>query len=229
MYQLLELKPTTAVDLFFMNAAHKKVRARAEYIGCISKQFLMFRMPKTRESRDLMLLKPGVSLTVRAVINSERMDYVIFNTAVQALTTYKETILVLDFPEDVKTQKLRTQPRLRIELMAELEIINHKIKLLALITDISLSGCKCECLPVDGSALSELKLDTLDLLDKPISLITQFDPLSESNTQLTANIKNMTIKEKLHMGLKFDTATQDTFSPIYMKMLMDVQGVTLEE
>ena len=110
MSYLLDVKTTTIADLIYLNSVHEKVRARAEYVGMVNKQCLIFRMPKTRDKRNLLSLKPGISISFRVVTNSINMDYVTFNATVQSIITYKEKLLMVEFPENVKLNKIRTQP-----------------------------------------------------------------------------------------------------------------------
>ncbi|AWB68022.1 hypothetical protein C2869_17020 [Saccharobesus litoralis] len=228
MRKVTDLKPSTAVELFFFNAVHKKARARAEYIGCIENQYMMFRWPKSKDSRDASSLRSGVKVMARALVDDFHMDYIVFSAAVQAKITYKEPILVLDYPQEVQTQKLRTQPRIKVELMAEVKVPQMNLDLIALLTDFSLSGCKCECLPSDGSNHDFAELEE-NLLEKELTINAQFDPVSQTETTLKAVVKNVNAKEKLHLGLKFEKNANQNLQSIFTKLLLDMQGISLTE
>lgn len=223
-----EIKTTTAADLLFLNAVHEKSHVRAEYVGCVTNEYLLFRFPKVAKNpRDLHALKAGQQLTVRVIINQESLDYLIFTASIQSITNLKVPLIVLNYPKDVQVKQLRSEPRLPVELMANIEDLGSNQKLLALITDISLSGFKCECLPLD-----ETEEDIMDELKESIagsnvSLLLPSDIEHNQTVDISGLVKNVSLKEKLHLGIQFNDECRKNVVDVYTKLLMEANGVDL--
>ncbi len=228
------IQPGNLVDLLFYDMNKKRLRARTTYIGCVEDQFLLLQFPKLiKDKRDLNYLKSGVRLEVRALTDKRTMDYVIFATTVKSVTNFMLPVLVLNYPSQVQSSRLRAEPRLEVELIAEVHIPGQEAPMIGLITDLSQSGLRLECQPqakgeqptVAASPEQEHPTAPPDegLIGQKVTLKFASDFDEHHSENITGHIRNFSYKDKAVMGIQFCQTEADRGRELFTHYMLELQ------
>ncbi|NTS77600.1 PilZ domain-containing protein [Catenovulum sp. SM1970] len=229
MKRLLELKPSTPVEIHFINLVHKAVTLRTEYVGCIYKKSILLKMPRLTQEHDQMAMKKGTAVTVRCILDPTKLDFIIFKVPIKAVTHIapKEPLLILEFPAQVDAKQLRSQARIPTDFIGQLDDQHNKFS--ALIKDWSTEGCKCEVQFESESKNEESDFSALAerLQGSDVKLSLQLDNLAGKLYQFEAEVRSSVAKEKIHLGLKFPEQALTKAREIYSLLLMEQQGIEI--
>lgn len=196
-----ELKPGTAVNIGYKNHAHKNVNTSMTYVGLIVNEYLIFRFQSHQGATAAIPdLRSGVPVLVRTVVTQEFLTAINFSVTSLGISKLREPLLLVEYPKAVNGQHLRSSPRISVELMATVTFTNLDMDFLALITDFSMTGLKCECaLNEDGNNPEKSEIDEQKV---QVEFIANDD--LDIDLKLTGTVKNARVKEKMYLGVAFD-------------------------
>lgn len=217
-----ELKPGTTVNINYKNALHQKVNTPMTYVGLIVNDYLILKFQSANSAMsDSHDLKAGVQVSVRSVVTQEYLTAINFVTESLGVSKLREPLLLLKYPTNVKGQNLRTTPRISVELMANITYIESKITYLALITDFSMTGLKCEYLPDEEG--NNPAPETLKNIDVQVEFIANDD--LDMDFVIRGNVKNIRQKEKVHLGMAFNEEDLAEVRSAFAILLMREYGL----
>lgn len=217
-----ELKPGTTVNLSYKDKLHIAINMSMTYVGLVANDYLIFKFQNANSAlHDMYDLGPGVPITVRTVVTQEYLMALNFTTTSLGISKLREPMLLVQYPTNVKGQQLRTTPRIAVELMANVKFQDGKFEYLALITDFSMTGLKCEyLLNEEGNNLSVEQLKSQAVT---IDFVANDD--LDINFSITGEVKNIKQKEKVHLGIMFDEAALADVKAAFAILLMREYGL----
>ena len=214
---IYELKAGTPVEISYLNALHERVSFKVGYIGCVSSEFMLFDLTRNKKSlHELKMLRPGLTLELKSIVSDATLTSINFQSELLMLTTVQVPILVVSFPKDINQKRLRREPRLKVELMVKLEMESFQTGHLAMVTDLSKSGVHCEYHPTEQE-IADADKDALNsLIHEPVKI--EFPPDEENPEAIVirGNIKNIRGRDKLSVGIQFDTDDIENTGQIQM-------------
>lgn len=221
-----EIKPGTVVEAVYKNAIHQSVSFKLDYIGCITNESLLFNLTSNRKSlHEIKMLRPGLVINLRVITGTDVLTMLVFKSELLMVTTVNVPVMVVSYPKEIAQKRLRSEPRLKIELMVNLIVGSTKAEHLALATDISKSGIHCEYHPTEAE-LADADSDTLfKFIDEEVNI--EFPPDEEhlEPTVLRGKIKNIRGREKLSVGILFNQDDQAAIKSFYALLLMKEHGL----
>lgn len=217
-----ELKPGTAVSISYKNHAHKDVNTSMTYVGLIVNEYLIFKFQSPQGAvAAIPDLRSGVRLLVRTVVTQEFLTAINFSITSLGISKLREPLLLVEYPKTVQGQHLRAAPRISVELMATVKFPELSGDFLALITDFSMTGLKCECaLNEDGNNPDKQQLDGQTV---QVEFIANDD--LDIDLKLTGTVKNARVKEKMYLGVAFNEADLAEVKNAFTILLMREYGL----
>jgi hypothetical protein len=160
----------------------------------------------------------GHVIKMSAVVNLNSKEIITFTSTILTTISTNDRLLFVSYPEKVESKILRTEPRLSVELMAEIVIIDKKIEpILCLIKDVSLSGIGCEFQMRNEHNNSNIK----QLLNEKCVLDVDMSVYGLKNYKFKAIIKNININDKIQLGLLFDQESQEQVTMLFEKLAVE--------
>jgi hypothetical protein len=151
-------------------------------------------------------------------VNLNSKEIITFSTTILTAITTNERLLFVSYPEKVESKILRTEPRLSVELMAEISFDDTQTKpIFCLVKDVSPSGICCEfqiTTDYDESTIGEL-------LNKKCILNVDMSVYGLDTYTFNSVIKNISLKEKIQLGLLFDDKSQEQVSMLFEKLAIE--------
>lgn len=187
------LTPGSAVTIDISTPAGQRGKFRSVFIGYLPKQYVLIQFPDSSKLGSFSrYIAQGMGVTVRGLVEGHEGAVVAFVSNVKQTIQIPSRIIVLEYPRQVGLQNLRSSLRIETYIKAKVKIKEEYW--LAIISDISVAGCKL--LVSNGEQLT-LKSD------KPIEIIIEdFEGLQ--NLKLTANVCNNKLQsDGILLGVKF--------------------------
>ncbi len=130
-------------------------RVKTEFIGLLNEQHIILNYPSARRLINSgELIKEGVMVIVRAVLESGGGQVIAFRQQIKAVASHPYRLIFLDFPKHVQLFSLRSETRIPTLFSACLNTDEQKYQ--GLIRDISLTGVQFDIKSdVDLSFLKE--------------------------------------------------------------------------
>jgi len=220
MSKIKEISTTSNIDVMYETIAKERKLIQCEYVGCSQKDFIIIRYPASMAPRcDADPFSAGHVVKISAVVNLNSQETITFSSTILRAVTSSERLLFLSYPEKVDSKVLRAEPRLTVELFAEIRFDDMQTEpMLCLIKDVSPSGIGCEFRmknKYDNPNFSELlnKKCTLDVDMNVYGLNTIYT--------FNAVIKNISKKEKIQLGLFFDDENQEQLRMLFEKLALE--------
>lgn len=221
-----ELTPGTGVQVSYKNRAHEVRNLPLIYVGMIENEFLLLRWPNNANPRDnLNDLSAGVQLNLASAVKRDNLMAINFSSSSLGCKVLKEPLLLVDYPVNVKTQILRHDPRLRVELMANIRLAKTSKEHLALISDLSLSGLKCEYMPSEEEITEYTERGVSHLIDEKVEVTFVTEDELGDELMIDGEIKNISAREKVTVGLQFAEKDSSLIKSIYAIVLMRSHGM----
>lgn len=218
-----ELQPGTIVNISLYDKVHNRLKFKMIYVGLIENEYLILRFQNiTSAANDSHDLKPGVQLSIQTVVAQEYLTALNFQVSSLGISKLREPLLLVEYPKMVKGQRLRTTPRISIELMANISYPKLDRQYLALITDFSMTGLKCEYL------LSEEVLENptaAELAGQEIKVEFVANDDLDMDFTICGNVKNARQKEKVHLGVEFAEDDAGIVKSAFAILLMREYGL----
>lgn len=217
-----ELKPGTVINVAYLNQIHQKTSVNMIYVGLIENEYLILRFAHNNKAPDLHGLKAGTHLSIRSVVAKESLTAINFESSSLGTSKLREPLLLVDYPKSVQGQHLRKAPRMPVELMANVSVAN-KTTHLALISDFSLSGTKCEYISEEPK---EGEDDTKSFaVDDQVSVEFIANDDLDLDFTIRDTIKNVVTKEKVTLGIEFLEEDAAAVKSAFAIMIMRVYGL----
>ena len=122
---------STASNITVMYETITKERKviQCEYVGCSQNEFIVIRYPTSMTPRcDADPFSAGHVIKMNAVVNLKSKEIITFSSTILTAITTSDRLLFVSYPERIESKILRTEPRLSVELMAEIGFDNMQIK-----------------------------------------------------------------------------------------------------
>jgi c-di-GMP-binding flagellar brake protein YcgR len=135
------LQAGSMITLDILTPAGQKARYRTTFVGYLPQQYVLIQYPDHNKVGSFAQhIKSGVKATVRGIVESHEGAVVAFASKIKQTTQTPVKLLVLEFPDEVGLQNLRSSIRIDTEIKASVVFDNENWR--ALITDLSISGCQ---------------------------------------------------------------------------------------
>lgn len=220
MSKIKAIATASNIDVIYETITKERKLIQCEYVGCSKKDFIIIRYPASMVPRcNTDPLSAGHVIKMRAVVNLNSQEIITFSSTILKAITTNEQLLFASYPERVESRVLRAEPRLKVELMAEIFFDDMKTNpMLCLIKDVSPSGIGCEFHMKDKHDHPDFG----ELLNKKCTLDVDMS-IYGLNTIYTFNaiIKNISKKEKIQLGLFFDDENQKQLRMLFEKLAVE--------
>lgn len=193
---LLQAGSTITVDV--TSPAGKKGKFRTCFIGYLPKNYVLVQFPDANKLGAFsQYIKPGISLTIRGLIEGHEGSIVAFVTTVRQTLQTPSRLIVLEFPYKVTLQHLRKKLRIGANFKVKIGVDNEFFK--GVISNLSISGSQI----LVHNAMSLMMSN-----DKPIEVI-----IENFNDSGNMKLKGLICNVKKHgdnvsLGVRFDDNEQ---------------------
>lgn len=203
---LLQAGSTVTLDI--TSPAGKKGKFRTFFIGYLPKNYVLVQFPDASKLGAFsQYIKPGVSLTIRGLIEGHEGAIVAFVTSIRQTLQTPSRIIVLEFPYKVTLQHLRTKLRIGANIKAKVGVGNEFFQ--GAISNLSISG---------SQVLVHNAMSLMMSNDKPIEVVIE-DFTDLGNMKLKGLICNVRKQgNDVSLGVRFDDAEQ----PSVLKLIQAV-------
>lgn len=135
------LQPGSGITIDIAMPAGKKGKFRAVFIGYLPKNYVLIQYPDASKLGAFsQYIAPGLSVTVRGLIEGSEGAVVGFVTTVRQTLQTPSRLIVLEFPYKVSFQPLRSNIRIDTDLKTKISVEKEHFQ--GVISNISISGCK---------------------------------------------------------------------------------------
>lgn len=219
MGKIKAISTTSNISVVYETITKEHKVVQCEYVGCSQNDFLIIRYPTSMAPLcNTDPFSAGHVLKMSAVINLNSKEIITFSSTILTTITTNERLLFISYPEKIESKKLRVEPRLSVELMAEISFIDTETKpILCLIKDVSPSGICCEFLIKSEHDESYIE----QLLNKKCILDVDMNVYGLSNYTFNAVIKNISKKTKIQLGLLFDEESEEQVRMLFEKLAIE--------
>jgi len=187
------------VTIDIVTPAGQKSKFRTVFIGYLPKQYVLVQFPDANKLGSFSKhIVQGNSITVRGLIEGHEGAIVAFVTKIKQTIQMPSKIMVLNFPQTVTLQNLRSSVRIDTKIIAKLKIDDTYWQ--TTITNLSINGCHLHINNGEKLLLAENKI---------IEVIVE-DFQGASNIKLDADICNIKqLNSGLSFGVKFHETSKD--------------------
>ena len=198
------LQSGAVVTIDISTPAGQKVKFRTTFIGYLPKKYVLIQIPDSnRLGSSSRFITQGTAVTVRGLIEGHEGTVAAFISTIKQTLQLPSRIMVLEFPQKVSVQNLRSAIRIDTEIPAKVKVEQEHWQ--ALITDISISGC--QIIIENGQSLKwtkdgELEATVEDVIENE-SLMLQC---------IICSVKN--VGGDLSLGVKFNADMKEKISQL---------------
>lgn len=219
MGKIKAISTTSNISVMYETIAKEHKVVQCEYVGCSQHDFIIIRYPISMAPRcNTDPFSAGHVLKMSAVINLNSKEIITFSSTILTTITTNERLLIVSYPEKIESKKLRVEPRLSVELMAEIGFDDIETKpILCLIKDVSPSGVCCEF--QIKSEYDELYIE--QLLNKKCILDVDMSVYGRNTYTFNAVIKNISRKDKIQLGMLFDDESEEQVRMLFEKLAIE--------
>ena len=208
--QLALINAGSNVTIEVCTPAGQRKKFRSVYIGCLPQEYVMVQFPDNQKLGGFShYISQGTSITVRGLIEGREGAVIAFMSTISQTVLIPSRIMVLDYPNQITLQHLRSSIRIDTELVAKIKIDNKFWQ--TTITDLSVNGCHLDIIEGESLVLTE---------NKAVEIIFENYPRLEG-LNITANICN--IKNQIQgvsFGVKFSDLSKDPISKLLHHIIM---------
>lgn len=201
---LLHAGATVTIDI--TTPAGQKAKFRTVFIGYLPKQYVLIQFPDSNKLGPFSQhIKQGTAITVRGLIEGHEGAVVAFISSIKQTIQMPSRIMVLDFPQTVSLQNLRSAIRIDTNIEARVKIDAHFWQ--TTITDLSITGCHLNIVNGEKLVLSE---------KKSLEIIVE-DHQGGSNIKFSGAVCNLKQQmDGLSFGVKFDAKSTNSVSQLLL-------------
>lgn len=199
---LLQAGSVVTVDI--STPAGQKVKFRTIFIGYLPKKYVLIQIPDTsRLGSAGKYITQGTAVTVRGLLEGHEGSVAAFVSSIKQTLQIPSRMMVLDFPQTVSVQSLRSAIRIDTEIAVKVKVGDEYWQ--AVITDLSINGC--QIIIHNGQSIVIAKNDMLEMVIE--------DFLDKGNLNLESivcSFKNM--NEDLSLGVKFQPEMKENVTKL---------------
>ncbi len=178
--------------------AGQKRKFNTHFIGYSPKKYILIEFPDTSKLGAFsQYICQGTTITVRGLIEGRDGAAVAFLGTIKQTLQIPARIMVLDIPNNITLQSLRTSIRIETDIKAKIRVENNYWP--AIMSNLSIEGGQLDIINCDKLVLSEAKV---------IEIIVETS-VGEDNIKLSATVCNL--KQQvggLSLGVKFNNASK---------------------
>ncbi|MCP4988691.1 MAG: flagellar brake protein [Colwellia sp.] len=195
---LAYLKAGAPIIIDLSTPAGQKKRFSTTFIGYLPKKYVLVEFPDTGKLGNFsQYIGQGTVVTVRGLIEGRDGAAVAFISTIKQTLQIPSRIMVLDIPDKVTVQQLRSSVRIETQVTAKIKI--DDVYWQTTMTNLSVDGGQLDIINGEKLVLTENKL---------IEIVVETSE-EESNIKLNATICN--IKQQvdgLSFGVKFNQVSK---------------------
>ncbi|MCW8833081.1 MAG: flagellar brake protein [Colwellia sp.] len=201
---LLQAGATVTIDI--STPAGQKAKFRTTFIGYLPKLYVLIQFPDSNKLGQFSQhLKQGTAITVRGLIEGHEGAVVAFVSTIKQTIQLPSRIMVLDFPQSVGLQNLRSAMRIDTNINAKVKIDETYWE--TTITDLSINGCQLSIVNGEKLVLSENKSIEITVEDKQ----------GANNIKLKGEVCNLKQQTNgLSFGVKFSEQSNKSVSQLLL-------------
>ena len=219
MAKIKSISTVSNITVMYETITNERKMVQCEFVGCSQNDFIILRYPQSMAPRcNTDPFSAGRVIKLSAVVNLSSKEIITFSSTILTTITTNERLLILSYPNNVESKILRTEPRLNVELMADIGFDDMRTKpILCLIKDVSPSGICCEF-----HRTSEHDNAYLDkLLNKKCILDVDMSVYGLNSYRFNAFIKNISKKEKVQLGMLFDDKSEEKVKNLFERLAIE--------
>lgn len=188
------LKAGAPIIIDISTPAGQKRKFNTFYIGYAPKKYVLVEFPEASKLGSFsQYIVAGTVITVRGLIEGREGAAVAFISSVRQTLQIPSRIMVLDIPNTVTLQQLRSSVRIDTKISAKVKI--DDVYWQTTVTNLSVSGGQLDIINGEKLVLAE---------DKVIEIVVENDE-GESNIKLNATVCNVKQQvDGLSFGVKFN-------------------------
>ncbi|GEM_PF-3009402 len=222
----MDIKPGSPMSVSYLDVSHRIQSVKLIYVGLVEDEYLILRFPNQKTLVNSTTgLTPGAHLTFRTMLAKERLHMLDFKASSLGISKLREPVLLVQYPQKVNHKQLRAQPRLSVEAMANLKLTDKNIEFLALVSDFSLTGLKCEFYLTDEQENLYNKEQIEGFVEQKVLIDFGVNDDFESDFQITGVIKNARLQDKIMFGIQFNEEEADMVKTVFAILLMRLHGL----
>ncbi|MFT5755511.1 MAG: hypothetical protein ACI9LM_000220 [Alteromonadaceae bacterium] len=198
------LQPGSNITIDIVTPAGQKGKFRTCFIGYLPKKYILIQYPEASKlDRFSKYITQGTAITVRGLIEGHEGVVVAFVSSVKQTLQIPSRVIVLEFPQSVSLQNLRSSMRIDTNIVVKVKV--RKEYWQAFMINISLNGCQ---LIVDnGESLVFIEDEKIDVI------VEDFQGLK--NINLIANVRSTkTQKGGIAVGVEFCETSKDSIKQL---------------
>jgi len=187
------LKAGAAITIDISTPAGQKRKFQTHYIGYLPKKYVLIEFPDaTKLGNFSQYIGQGTVVTIRGLIEGRDGAAVAFISTIRQTLQIPSRIMVLDIPNTVTLQQLRSSVRIDTHINAKIKIDDVYWK--TTMTNLSIEGGQLDIVNGEKLVLAE---------NKVIEIVVETDA-GENNLKLNATICNVKHQvDGLSFGVKF--------------------------
>ena len=219
MGKIKAISTASTIEVTYETIAKERKQVQCEYVGCSQRDFIIIRYPSSMAPvSDRDPFSAGHVIQVRAVVNLNSQESIHFSSSILKTITTSEQLLIITYPETVESKVMRAEPRLTVELMADIHFEDETKPMLCLIKDVSPSGIGCEFHMKNEHDNQNVE----EFLNKKCTLDVDMSIYGVNEVyNFSAIIKNISKKEKIQLGLFFDDENQKQLGKLFEKLAIE--------
>ena len=219
MSKIKAISTASNITVMFENNIKERKVVQCEFVGCSQSDFIVIRYPASMIPRcKTDPFSPGHVIKTTAIVNLNSKEIITFSSTILTAITTNERLLFVSYPDVIESKILRIEPRLNVELMAEIGFDDINLEpILCLIKDVSPSGICCEFQMKSEHDDSYIE----QLLNRKCILDVDMSVYGLSTYRFNAIIKNISKKEKIQLGLLFDDKSEEQVIMLFEKLAIE--------
>ncbi|TYK67387.1 PilZ domain-containing protein [Colwellia echini] len=206
---LTYLKAGAPIVIDISTPAGQKRKFNTFYIGYLPKKYVLIEFPESSKLGNFsQYIGQGTVITVRGLIEGREGAAVAFISTVKQTLQIPSRIMVLDIPNTVTLQKLRTSLRIETQIVAKVKI--DEVYWQTTMTNLSVDGGQLDIVNGEKLVLAE---------DKIVEIAVEG---SDGEKTITLNATVCNIKQQvdgLSFGVKFNSVSKEQVVELLYKAL----------
>tara|TARA_R110001583_G_scaffold79170_3_gene214047 strand:- start:4974 stop:5657 length:684 start_codon:yes stop_codon:yes gene_type:complete len=200
------LQAGSVVTIDIATPAGQRGKFRTTFIGYLPKKYILIQFPETSKlGKFTQHIIQGATITVRGLIEGHEGAVVAFVSSIKQTLQMPSRIMVLDFPQTVGLQNLRSSIRIETDIDAKVKIDDNYWQ--TTITNLSINGCQLNIVNGEKLVLSE---------KKSLEIVVE-DEEGGSNLKLNGAVCNLKQQnDGLSFGVMFDEKSNEQVSQLLL-------------
>ncbi|MBL4830387.1 MAG: flagellar brake protein [Aliivibrio sp.] len=201
---------STLVHISVTTPLGKGFKCNTLFVGTDSRSYILLKLPTIGPEMLEQFFQEGFKIVVKAISEQGEGSIIIFRATIKHIWLQPIPILVLNMPSTMKLHQLRREPRFEVEMEANIQIKEQKIKVN--LRDLSNNGCN---FVLDN-------LDTSFSKDEYVVIEVVGRNTAEVVSVLNGSICNSYQKSgQTFYGVVFDAKSRESITSLLAKLIFD--------